>query len=122
MWQWLWTQSIGHAWSSPRHPTAVAMFRNCLLACYNDKAELRLLPSLANLLAHLKAKVRHLRAAAEIQKIRREDQWALSLGTYIANLEVAVARQGQPSCKLPVNFFDSLICRHTRTEVQIRTA
>eukprot|EP00439_Symbiodinium_sp_Y106_P020138 s1338_g2.t1 len=39
-----------------------------------DKAELRLLPSLANLLAQLKA----------------NDQWALSLGTYIANLEVLV--------------------------------
>ena len=51
----------------------------------------------------------------------REDQWALSLGTYIANLEVALARRGQPGCRLPVDFFDLLVCRHTRTRVPVRT-
>ena len=48
----------------------------------------------------------------------RKDQWALSLGIYIVNLEVALARRGQPSCRLPVDFFDLLVCRHIRTRVQ----
>ena len=72
------------------------------LAC-RRQGKLHLMPTLLNILQVLEAKAWGKRIARKIAReckrdvdLSSQEQWAISLGCYIANLEVALARCAHP--------------------------